>query len=298
MNVRKLRPQLSTWLAGEVQRIAQNGDDTTLVHYWLKNSDNGQDPNFRTIDITFECFHDFVALSQWGNTLYNTMKLLNVTDGDPAVQQAFAAAMQAMESAAEAPPQPFDPLDRFIMELFRVISPNSASISTFTAPPVTNSPFEQYTYMFSVHAETSNFGVHWTDPGTFDPDRYLTCPTGSQNDPARSEALGFASCPFEPEHFPVADGRNVDLTNSVFGTVYSTVDGTESAICDYAGYAPFGYGYRRCPGELLNVQVMRDLLQIVWDQKLQFVNLGISNPVEVPVGPLAVVPDIYGFVSP
>jgi cytochrome P450 len=291
MTVRQLRGQLQDWINTQVQRLQQQGDPTTLVHYWLRNSDNGQDPNFRTIDITFECFHDFVALSQWGNTLYNTMKLLSVEDGNPTVQAEF---QKAMTTPAQ-PGEPFDPLDRFIMEIFRWVNPNGASISSVTMPPVTNSPFEQDTLVFTSHAMTDMDPVHWTDATTFNPDRYLTAPLATQNDPARSAALGFASCPFEPETFGVADGRTVGLTNSIFGTVYPVVDGDAAAICDYAGYAPFGFGYRRCPGELLNVQVMRDLLTVVWGQKLVFHNLKPADPQKVPVGPMTVVEDVYGF---
>ena len=38
----------------------------TFVYYWLKNAGDGE--NFRRKDIVFECFHNFVAFSQWGNT--------------------------------------------------------------------------------------------------------------------------------------------------------------------------------------------------------------------------------------
>ena len=91
------------------------------------------------------------------------------------------------------------------------------------------------------------------------------------------------------------DGRSVEITNSIFGTTYPVVDGVDAAICDYAGYAPFGFGYRRCPGELLNIRVMRDFLQVVWDQKIGFRKLSIADPAMQPVGPLSVVPDVYGF---
>jgi len=293
MKVRSLRPQLDEWLQQQVAALAEQPDPTTIVNYWLQNSKLGQDENFRIADIMFESFHDFVALSQWGNMIWHTVQLLDVTDGNPQVQAAFEAAMQA-------PPDdgPFDALDRFIMELFRFINPNSASISTFTAPAVTNSPFEVYRYVFTPHAAASMYELHWTDPGVFRPDRFLEVPLAAENDAQRSAEIGFATCPFSQESFKVADGRDVEITNSLFGTAYPVVDGSATPICDYAGYAPFGFGYRRCPGELLNVQVMRLFLQIAWSLKLEFYKLDISDPVMQPAGPLLVVPDVYAFRYP
>ena len=291
MQVRALRPQLNAWLTTEIDRLKTQPDPATLVHYWLRNSALGTDPNFRDVDIMFECFHDFVALSQWGNTIYNTVKLLNADDGSPDVRAAFRTAMQATAD----PTAPFDALDRFIMELFRFINPNSASISTFDDPPLANSPFEQYRYVFTVHAEASAYDLHWTNPATFDPDRFLTTPLAAHNDEAKSAAMGFAKCPYPKESFAVLDGRNVEITNSIFGTTYPVAGGVDTPICDYAGYAPFGFGYRRCPGELLNVRVIRHFLQIVWGQRIEFRKLSLANPTQQPVGPLAVVADVYGF---
>lgn len=293
VKVRALRPQLDTWLQQQVAQLAQHPDPTTIVSHWLQNSSLGTDENFLTKDITFESFHDFVALSQWGNMIWHTVQLLNVTDGNTQVQAAFATAMQASPDDG-----PFDALDRFVMELFRFVNPNSASISTFTAPDLTNSPFEVYRYVFTLHETASMYGLHWTDPEAFRPDRFLTVPLAAQNDAPRSAEIGFATCPFAQESFKVADGRDVEITNSLFGTTYPVVNGTPTPICDYAGYAPFGFGYRRCPGELLNVQVMRIFLQIAWDRKLEFFKLDTEHPVMQPAGPLLVVPDVYAFRYP
>ena len=51
------------------------------------------------------------------------------------------------------------------------------------------------------------------------------------------------------------DGRNAAIHNSGFGTVYPIVDGKPLPVCDYAGFAPFGFGYRRCPAEQFTIQV-------------------------------------------
>jgi hypothetical protein len=85
------------------------------------------------------------------------------------------------------------------------------------------------------------------------------------------------------------------MTNSGFGTVFGVVDGKSLPVCDYAGFAPFGFGYRRCPGEQLKIQVFEDFLRKVWSDKIVFRKLNLANPVQVPVGPNAVIEDDLGF---
>jgi hypothetical protein len=59
-------------------------------------------------------------------------------------------------------------------------------------------------------------------------------------------------------------------------------------VCDYAGFAPFGFGYRRCPGEQLTIQVFEDFLRV-------FRKLNLANAGQVPIGPTAVIDDDLGF---
>ena len=92
--------------------------------------------------------------------------------------------------------------------------------------------------------------------------------------------------------------RKVGLSNSGFGTVFGVVDGKPQPVCDYAGFAPFGFGYRRCPGEQLTIQVFEDFLRKVWRDKIVFRRLNLANPGRVPIGPNAVIEDNIGFARP
>ena len=76
---------------------------------------------------------------------------------------------------------------------------------------------------------------------------------------------------------PVTDGRKTGITNSGFGTVFAVTDGKPSPVCDYAGFAPFGFGYRRCPGEQLTIDVFADFLRKVWHDKIVFQNSQSAN---------------------
>ena len=66
-------------------------------------------------------------------------------------------------------------------------------------------------------------------------------------------------------------------------------------VLDYPGYALFGFGYRRCAGELFTVEVFKDLIRRIIDDKLMFRAI-TTNPKKVPVGPFLVVDDRMGFV--
>ena len=101
--------------------------------------------------------------------------------------------------------------------------------------------------------------------------------------------------PFDITNFEVKDGRKANITNSGFGTVFGVVDGTSHPVCDYAGFAPFGFGYRRCPGEQLTIHVFEDFLRKVWRDNIAFRKLNLANPGRVPIGPNAVIQDDLGF---
>ena len=120
-------------------------------------------------------------------------------------------------------------------------------------------------------------------------------PTSHEIDEARVQQIGFARCPFDRTAFDVKDGRKASLNNSAFGTVYGVAQGKPLPVCDYAGFAPFGFGYRRCPGEQLTIQVFEDFLRKVWKDKIDFVKLTVSKAERLPIGPRTVIDDNVGF---
>jgi hypothetical protein len=294
MRVRTFRSTLKTWIDARIEDLLQGripDPQKTFVYYWLKNGEEG--PDFRRKDVVFECFHNFVALSQWGNTLYRIMELLSTDGGDPAVQAAFKKTMEGDFDQADG--NAFTPLDHLVMELFRTISPNDGTISILEETGTLEPLYPRYGYMINPHKATSYDPRHWTNPADFDPDRYVDAPTSDQIDEARAQEIGFARCPFHQYSMTVKDGRNTEVKNSAFGTVYGETDGQTYPVCDYAGYAPFGFGYRRCPGEQFTVEFIKDFLRKVWMEKIEFKNLGLPRPARVPVGPTLVVDDNIGF---
>jgi cytochrome P450 len=304
MKVRELRDVLKAWIddrIGDIQAGRIKNAERTMAWYWLKNAGDGS--HFSKKDVVFECFHNFVALSQWGNTIFGIMSRLAEDGGDPMVRASFQKTMAGNFDDANG--APFSPLELFVMELFRVISPNGGSISAirdartsaYGASPRERFgfPLERHGYISTPHTDTSLDPVHWKDPRTFDPQRFLHVPTSAQIDEDKCRRIGFAQCPFEITNFEVKDGRKVNVTNSAFGTVFGVADGVSQPVCDYAGFAPFGFGYRRCPGEQLTINVFEDFLRKVWRDKIVFRKLNLANPGRVPIGPNAVIQDDIGF---
>jgi hypothetical protein len=305
MTVRALRPFLTEWIDARLEDI-ENGriadPDKTIAYYWLKNAGDGK--YFAKKDVVFECFHNFVALSQWGNSIFGIMTRLNQNGGDPEIRAAFEKTMSGdLDNASGTA---YTPLERLVMELFRVISPNGGSISAITdtragsfyggSPFVQfGLPYERHAYMNTPHTETSFDTRLWNEPQRFDPERYLSVPTSAEIDEAKCKQISLPRCPFDITTLPVSDGRKTGITNSGFGTVFAVTDGKPAPVCDYAGFAPFGFGYRRCPGEQLTIDVFADFLRKVWRDKIVFQTLNQPTPARVPVGPGAVIADDIGF---
>jgi hypothetical protein len=295
MQVRRLRPLLKGWIDQRVQDLIDGRiphPEATIVYYWVKNGEFGE--NFRRKDIVFECFHNFLAFSPWGNMLYNIIARLEPHTGDPAARSWFARTMEGGPDETDG--SAFTRLDRFVMELFRTISPNGQSVSALSAQrQALGAGYTGYNTIATAHLDTSTDPVHWADPHEFDPDRYKQAPTSEQNDEARCQQVGLAQCPFSREDFHVKDRRNASIANSAFGAVYARVDGRVYPVCDDAGYAPLGFGYRRCAGESINNGFFKDLLKKVWRDKITFTRLDSDHAEMVAVGPRTVVADNIGF---
>jgi hypothetical protein len=152
MTVRSHLAFLKEWIDDRLADLANGktpNPEKTFAHYWIKNAGNGE--NFAHQDVVFEVFHNFVALSQWGNTMYNIMLKLAKDTGDPEARAWFKNTMEG--SPDDSGGKPFTPLERFVMELFRVITPNGGSISALAE--VRTPPYERFGYMVTPHESTS-----------------------------------------------------------------------------------------------------------------------------------------------
>src|SRR4029453_3853313 len=102
------------------------------------------------------------------------MRKLSSNAGEPEVRASFA---KTMEGNFDQPGKgaAFPPLECFVMELFRTISPNGGSISAIeeTKRP----PFPRHGHVWTPHTSKSMAPRHWEHPERFDPTRYAGVPT-------------------------------------------------------------------------------------------------------------------------
>jgi hypothetical protein len=295
LTVRSHLASVTQWIGDRIGDLIDGrtpDPEKTFVHWWIRNS--GDEEYFTRKDAIAEVVHDLMAFNQWGSTIYKIMLKLAVETGDLDIRSWFKKTMEGGYDDASG--GAFTPLERFVMELFRTISPNSGSISVLEAAG-TRPSYQSFSYVVSPHAATSLYPGHWQYPEKFDPDRFKNIPTSHQVDEGKCEQMGFSRCPFDRTEFKVSDGRNAAIHNSGFGTVYPIVDGKPLPVCDYAGFAPFGFGYRRCPAEQFTIQVFGDFLRKAWKSRIEFQKLRIANPRLLAIGPAMIVGDDVGFIS-
>jgi hypothetical protein len=291
MNVRSRLAAVKQWISDRIGDLVDGKTphpQQAFAFWWMRNSGTGDD--FTRNDAVMEVLHDFMAIGQWGNMIYEIMLRLAPASGDPEILAWFK---KTMADSGHAPAEIFAPLTRLVMELFRTISPNHGSLSALDATG--SRPDQTFNFIQIPHAATSSYPAHWQRPESFDPDRFKKAPTSHQVDEAKCAQIGFAKCPFERTAFKTTDGRDVALHNSAFGTVYPVVEGRPLPVCDHAGFAPFGFGYRRCPAEQFTIQVFEDFLRKVWNSRIEFRKLDIAKPRLLPIGPGMVVADDIGF---
>ena len=228
MTVRSNLAFLKAWIDDRLADIESGktpNPEKTFAWYWLKNAGDGE--YFAHKDVVFEVFHNFVALSQWGNSLYNIMLRLATDTGDPDTRAWFKKTMAS--NPDDAAGDAFTPLERFVMELFRTISPNGGSISAMEE--VRTPPYQRHGYVVSPHTSTSMDPVHWKDPEKFNPDRYKNAPTSHDINEEKCEQIGFAKCPFssEPSMSRTGARRRSTIAGSAPYTASSTVSRCRSA---------------------------------------------------------------------
>lgn len=267
--VRRHMSFVRAWVREQIAAVAAGvpGTEQSFAYFWLKNG-------ISEADVEAEVFLNFIALSQWGTTLAGVAARLS---GDRDILCEFAKAMKAGDDGV------LSDVKYFVMELMRDISPNVGAFSRTK----TKEPPGPDGYSLTPLRTTSYDPIHWSSPEIFDPGRYTRGHWSASETSAAGTGL---RCPFERKYVAFAGRRASWMLNSVWGTVYPE----GNPVFDFAGYAPFGFGYRRCPGELFSIEMFIDLLRKIWVGGITFHNLDGPSQ-HVPTGAFATADDNIVF---
>ena len=293
MTVRSHLAFLKEWIDEKLADITSGktpNPEKTFAYYWIKNAGDGE--NFAHKDVVFEVFHNFVALSQWGNTMYNIMLKLAKDTGDPEARAWFKKTMEGRSRR------------RRRQRLYAARALRDGVVPhhrrrTAAASPLCRGEDAAFRaarlYRHAAHVDELRSGAleRSEDVRSRPLQQRADQPPDRRGQVRRRLASPNARSTARPSTLRTAARPRSTIAASA--PSIGIVDGKPLPVCDYAGFAPFGFGYRRCPGEQLTIQVFEDFLRKVWKSKIEFQKLDIANPEPLPIGPTTVIGDNVGF---
>lgn len=236
-----------------------DADDTSTITYWWNKA------GFYPDNLVFEMVHNIVAFNQFNNIMFllaRDMITGTPTAGGPSIQYNFIG-----QYAAATNDQ-----DRLnvVREMYRLLVPNGISFSFLNQfPPVPNQPPTQSRHVHQLimlmnSARAANLDpsnpANWAVYYNWDLTKYaqynttlysVNCPPGTPSVDSSSFDPTQPSLPEVLVSKSPVDGETViDNCNPLATPVYPLPI-----------YAPFGLGYRRCPGELFVYQITQMMLQ-------------------------------------
>ena len=229
MIVRERLDFLKSWIddrLADIERGKTKNPEKTIAWYWLKNAGDGS--HFAKKDIVFECFHNFVALSQWGNSIFGIMSRLSEDGGDPAVRASFRKTMSGnFDNANGATSLATGIVRHGIIPRY---SPNGGSISAiqdarttaYGASPQQRFafPMERHSYISTPHTNTN--GTQFTGRTRMPSIHqgilaFLPAPKLLKINASRSASR---AAHLRSQISRSRMGRKANITNSGFGTVF------------------------------------------------------------------------------
>lgn len=272
-------PLVEEYFEERRQIVVEEEDESTFLYWW----NVAEFPPERN---TFEAIHNILAFVQYVNTLFLLLRAKIPLTFDPALGAAVGGGYISIQNAAVGQQLPPPSLDFFAKydeagddenerlnvarEAYRILLPNNNWLSQVKVDQAAEDNADallpdadlirSFHIPIFIQAMNDNYNQTSldTDFGVFDTSRYADfdtslsrCPVAAglaKNNPTNllktSDLDGETIVPKQTEKlipiFP-AGSRDTELVNG-------------------PKYCAFGLGYRRCPGELLNMVVMETLL--------------------------------------
>lgn len=274
--------QVRAYFQERINIVIQNEDRTCFTYWW----------NMAGLPIesmVIEAVHNIFAFSQYNNITFLAIRDVlmgtpNLLDPPNTITYDFFDLINQAQTETDK--------INVVREFMRIMSPNPASFSKVqltkpdhTNPVVTSRLIHQEIMIENTPGGPQNYYVYNTDqyndfPATFhNCTSRLRCPvTNSVLDNLNPEDLFTVS--------PVDNQTVLDVANPNMMPVYQ-----------YPQYAPFGLGYRRCAGEILNYMTIIKILEKLSTVTFQFVTPPPTDTL-ITVGPFVQVPDNIYAISP
>ena len=191
MTVRSNLDFLKSWIDDRIADIVAGKTpipDKTFAWYWVKNGEDSR--YFDHKDVVFECFHNFVAFSQWGNSIYNIMLRLarGTAIRDPGLVQGDYGRRSRQRRrrrlhAARALRDGVVPAR----------SPPTAAVFPRLERTRAHPQFDRHGYIISPHTSTSIDPVHWENPESSTRRATDMFRRAHEIDEAKAKQIGFAN---------------------------------------------------------------------------------------------------------
>lgn len=245
-------PQVEEYINNQLKIIIDNQDDTCILYYWYQ-------AGLAVQAILTECLHNMVALNQYTNTLF--LMIVDrisgtVTPGGPTISYNFADKFSNAAGSEE------DQLN-VIREMYRLLVPNSISFSRTKQEVVdTNLPLKSDHIQKLIMITQTGPAYFGYNPTIYDTD-YRTSFSDCTN-PAPPVPVPVPT--FNPDtYFEISTVDNETVQPISNNKIIPVFPAPNAPGTGQPTYYPFGFGYRRCAGEVFNYYVT-----LMMVEKLQF----------------------------
>ena len=280
--VRKNLDFLKSWIDDRLKDILSGKTpepEKTLAWYWMKNGEESE--YFNHQDVVFECFHNFVAFSQWGNTMYNIMATLGRDAGDAQAKDWFTKTMAGDSTSQRVS---FPPWNASSWNCFAPFRQRREASQRWRRP--TRRPSSDTAYIVSPHTSTSHDRVQWSNPDDFDPSgTNMRPPARTSMKPVFSRWSGEVAIRTDVvRRQRRTQGR---AAQQRFRHRVRRRRRSSTAGVRLRRFRAVRLRLPPLPGEPLTVMAFEDLLRKVANERLEFVKVAAANPQKVPLGPSA-----------